>query len=685
MKLLHTIGRLFRRDDDLPKQSLGRIVRNNARILGKVFKNGPEYLLCILLNAVRNGIAGSAEAIYTVRLFDALDAGASFREAAVIIGIMAAWLTVNTVLSRLHWIILMPWTKQKLDLRLHAELFRKARSIDVACYDDPEFYNDFVWAMDEAGARSEEVIGDLGNILASLISFSTLFTLILSIDTPIALLLLVSSLIQVAINQTEHRLYFRKMKEAKPLSRVEQYVSRVFQLPDYTKEIRISRVSDLLIEDLEENTEKQVEVATRYGKKEFWLYGVVDNLLSRGVYFGVLLYMFFRLVSGDVLVGAFAASISVVWRVQWNMTDFVQKITKFPKHSLFLEKYFGFLAYEPKIVSGKEPLPPVETLELRDVSFRYDFSAHPKYEYHDANWEKPEGETEGRGGYALRHVNLTLHKGEKIAIVGYNGAGKTTLLKTAAGVYLANEGDILFDGESIYDNAKRKAHLFYVPDDLYFQPYASMNKMAAFYNGYYPDFSFETFKELTGVFGLDPAKPINGFSKGMQRQAELVLGMATNPGYLLLDESFDGLDPQKRVMIKNLVVEYTKERNAHVIISSHNLHDLGDMCDRFGLINGKHLVIDHDMKDIGEDYAKFRLAFAEGDDRPDEAFSEFDLNGISRDGRLITLIVKGRSEEAEARLRAMGPVYIEKFPLSIEEIFMEEVEGVDYDFSQIFK
>ncbi len=286
---------------------------------------------------------------------------------------------------------------------------------------------------------------------------------------------------------------------------------------------------------------------------------------------------------------------------------------------------------------------------------------------------------------AIEKINFSVKEGTVYGLIGYNGAGKTTLLKTAAGVYRANEGDILFDGESIYDNAKRKAHLFYVPDDLYFQPYASMNKMAAFYNGYYPDFSFETFKELTGVFGLDPTKSINGFSKGMQRQAELVLGMATNPGYLLLDESFDGLDPQKRVMIKNLVVEYTKERNAHVIISSHNLHDLGDMCDRFGLINGKRLVIDHDMRDIGEDYAKFRLAFAEGDDRPDEAFSELDLNGISRDGRLITLIVKGKSEEAEARLRAMGPVYIEKFPLSIEEIFMEEVEGVDYDFSQIFK
>lgn len=296
------------------------------------------------------------------------------------------------------------------------------------------------------------------------------------------------------------------------------------------------------------------------------------------------------------------------------------------------------------------------------------------------------GVTKCYGSYtAIENITFNVKEGSVYGLIGYNGAGKTTFLKTAAGVYKANEGEILFDGENIYDNARRKAHLFYVPDDLYFQPYANMNKMASFYNGYYPDFSFDTFRSLTEVFGLDPKKSLNGFSKGMQRQAELVLALATNPVYLFLDESFDGLDPQKRIMIKNLVVDYTKERGAHVIISSHNLHDLGDMCDRFGLINGKKLVIDHDMKDVSKDYAKYRLAFAEGDDRPDSAFDTIDTNSITRDGRLITLIVKGDNLYTETMIRRMEPVYIEKFPLSMEEIFMEEVEGVDYDFTQIFK
>lgn len=286
---------------------------------------------------------------------------------------------------------------------------------------------------------------------------------------------------------------------------------------------------------------------------------------------------------------------------------------------------------------------------------------------------------------AISDISLSVKQGQVYGLIGYNGAGKTTLLKTAAGVYRANEGNILYDGEDIFDNAKMKAQLFYVPDDIYFAAYSSMNKMADFYNGYYSGFSYETFKRLTSVFGLDPNKPLNGFSKGMQRQAELVLGMATNPRFLLLDESFDGLDPQKRQMIKNLVIEYTKERGAHVIISSHNLHDLGDMCDRFGLINGKKLALEHDMSVFDNDYVKFRMAFAEGDEKTEADFAEIDLRKFVADGRLITVTVKGNADEALAKIKEKNPVYLEKFPLSIEEIFMEEVEGVDYDFTEIFK
>ena len=153
---------------------------------------------------------------------------------------------------------------------------------------------------------------------------------------------------------------------------------------------------------------------------------------------------------------------------------------------------------------------------------------------------------------ALQDISLTVEDGSVYGLVGYNGAGKTTLLKNIAGIYKPENGEVLFDSEPIFDNEIKKEEIFFMPDDLYFGSYATMKKMADFYNGYYKRFSYDTFNKLTEVFGLDPTKRINGFSKGMQRQAEMVLALSTHPKLLLLDESFDGIDPQKRIFMKGL-------------------------------------------------------------------------------------------------------------------------------------
>lgn len=287
---------------------------------------------------------------------------------------------------------------------------------------------------------------------------------------------------------------------------------------------------------------------------------------------------------------------------------------------------------------------------------------------------------------AISELDFTVEAGSIYGLVGYNGAGKTTLLKTIAGVYMADGGQVLIDGEDIFDNAAKKQRIFYVPDDLYFKPYASMKKMADFYNGYYPDFSFETFEKLSEAFGLDRSSKINGFSKGMQRQAEIILGMATTPRLLLLDESFDGLDPQKRELVKNLVIDYVKEKSCAVIISSHNLHELEDLCDNVGLINGKKLVMNCSIGSISEGQCKIRLAGnAEYTDEELRAL-DIDFRDLKRDGKIISFIVSGDIEETEKKINAvLKPLFIEKIPLSLNEIFLEKMEGTDYDFAEIFK
>jgi len=283
---------------------------------------------------------------------------------------------------------------------------------------------------------------------------------------------------------------------------------------------------------------------------------------------------------------------------------------------------------------------------------------------------------------ALSGLSFRVDKASMYGLVGYNGAGKTTLLKTIAGVYKPEAGEVKIKGENIYENAKMKQRLFYVPDDLYFQPYASMEKMARFYKGYYPMFNENTFNKLTELFWLDKTKRINGFSKGMQRQAEMVLGMATHPEVLLLDESFDGLDPAKRNMAKKLLQEYMNEKECAIIVSSHNLHELGDICDHIGLINGQKIVLDKAVDEISGSRSKFRVVFDREVDRAD--FETLELKHFTQDGKIVTLSAKGDSAELEEKLRAMNPVLLETFPLSLEEIFLEEMEGTGYDLTKIF-
>lgn len=283
---------------------------------------------------------------------------------------------------------------------------------------------------------------------------------------------------------------------------------------------------------------------------------------------------------------------------------------------------------------------------------------------------------------AIDNLSMKVEKGSIYGLVGYNGAGKTTLLKTIAGVYKADGGKITVNGTDVYNSEEPRQKMFYVPDDIYFEPFSSIEKMAEFYSGYYPEFSFETLDKLCGVFGLDKKARLNSFSKGMQRQAEMILGMSTRPRILLLDESFDGLDPAKRNLMNNMLIEYVSETDCCVIISSHNLSELTDICDHIALINGKKIVMDCSVDDISASRCKFKLVFT--DDKTEADFAHFEIKKFSKEGRIITVSLVGDPDENEEKLNAMNPVLIEKFPLRLEEIFLEEMEGADYDFKEIF-
>ena len=539
------------------KQGVGKIISNNLRMYAKIARLTPSFFIVTVIKGLMFGANASAEALFTVKLFDAIDSGAEFSEVAFIIGMLAAFYFVFYLINAINRQFLIPLLQQKLRLRLHTELFKKAQKIDLSCYDDPEYYNDFVWAMDESGRCAVDMMEDLSTIITRLVAGSTLFSVLFSIDKIVALILLLFSILGVVIGQIGNKLHYKQEKEFKPLGRVRSYINRVFHLQEYAKEIRVSRVADILMERMDENTEKMVKTSIKYGKKFFILYGVFDTILQDLVYYGVLFYMFAKLLGGKILVGGFAASTGMIWRVRWQLKDLVARLMKLPKNSLFLEKYYGFLAYETKTVTGDKKLDSFDSLELRGVSFRYDFSSNEKYKYHESDHKIKTNEN--ADSFALKKVDLTLQKGEKIAIVGYNGAGKTTLIKLLMRLYDVTEGEVLVNGINIkeYDLSDYRQHLGVVFQDFkIFAATVAENVM----NGHYDE---KTDKETvlaaleaagfgeklaTLEKGVDTVltrefdKKGTNLSGGQRQRLLIARAIAASPDILILDDSSSALD-----------------------------------------------------------------------------------------------------------------------------------------------
>lgn len=428
-----------------PRQKFTSIFKNNAAMIGKIARYTPVYFFLMLAEGVIWGFIHSAESVFNYNLLNTVDGG-EFHYAVKIIAVMASFWILAYIFDKWYWCIMNPLIKRKLHLRMHEEMFVKARSLDLSCFDDPEFYNDFVWAMNESDQRAVNVMEDTGKLINRIVASATLFTLLFTVDPIIALILFLSSAVTVISNLIANKVSFMHSKETNPLWRKKDYINRVYHLSDYAKELRIRRADELLMADYDENTEKIIAAEKKYGKKYFLLYGLGWNAVGTVTNYAVILYMIVMLSRGELAVGGFAASVGMIWRIRWLLVDLIDRITKYPKHSLYIEKYLEFMRFEPQIKDGITDIPDFESLEFRDVSFSYEFSAHPKYAFHDEDYTPPEKKN---GKEALKHVSLKLSKGDKIAIVGYNGAGKTTLIKLIMRLYDPTEGEILYNGINI--------------------------------------------------------------------------------------------------------------------------------------------------------------------------------------------------------------------------------------------
>lgn len=280
---------------------------------------------------------------------------------------------------------------------------------------------------------------------------------------------------------------------------------------------------------------------------------------------------------------------------------------------------------------------------------------------------------------ALESISCSIADGCIYGMVGSNGAGKSTFLRIITGVYKADGGSVTIDGENVWENPAIKKRIAYVPDELYFLPGATMNRMADLYRSVYPKFDGEKFKKLTANLGLDPKKSIGTFSKGMKRQAATVLALATCPDYIFFDETFDGLDPVMRNCVKSLICQDVIDRNASAIITSHSLRELEDTCDQLALLHKGGLVLESDVQNLKTAQFKVQIAFPYDYDR--SLFEGIQMTHFVKHGSVSNMIVKGDRDETVEKLKKLAPIILDVLPLTLEEVFTYEMETVGYTFN----
>lgn len=280
------------------------------------------------------------------------------------------------------------------------------------------------------------------------------------------------------------------------------------------------------------------------------------------------------------------------------------------------------------------------------------------------------------GFRALDSLNMTVPKGAVYGLVGPNGAGKSTIIRHLAGIYRQDSGEVLLDGQPVYENPAVKRRMTVIGDDWYYFPQANIREMARFFAGLSPAFSWERYEKLKQVFPLDEKMMLRRMSKGMQKQAAFWLAVCCMPEYLILDEPVDGLDPVMRRQVWSLLLGDVSERGTTVLVSSHNLRELEDVCDHVGILNRGQVLLERSLSDLQDNTVKLQVAYA-GVTEP-MLPSELNILHRSHVGRVYTYIVRGSRAEILRRMEITEPILLESIPLTLEEIFIYELGGVDY-------
>ena len=279
---------------------------------------------------------------------------------------------------------------------------------------------------------------------------------------------------------------------------------------------------------------------------------------------------------------------------------------------------------------------------------------------------------------ALLDLNCNIPQGCIYGLVGANGAGKSTFLRLCNGIYRPDDGHVSINGGEVFDNPSVKEHCVFVPDELYFLPQSNLNRMSLLYESMYPHFSLERFAELSKALKLDRTRPLNTFSKGMRRQAATILALSAMTDYVFFDETFDGLDPVMRNLVKGMLYDDVLERGCTAVITSHSLRELEDTCDQLALLYKGGIVFESDVQNLKTSLFKVQVAFSDEFDRT--RFDGVEILSFVKQGSVANMIIRGDSAKAKAIIAVENPLLMEILPLTLEEVFLYEMEALGYSF-----
>ena len=284
--------------------------------------------------------------------------------------------------------------------------------------------------------------------------------------------------------------------------------------------------------------------------------------------------------------------------------------------------------------------------------------------------------------HAVDHITTSIRDGMVFGLIGSNGAGKSTLLRMISGIIRPDSGQILADGEPVYERPDVKARICFLSDTPYYFPNADVRQMQNYYQMVYPSFNGKLFDDLTRSFSIDTNRKLSSFSKGMKKQVSILLGLCAGTKYLLCDETFDGLDPVMRQAVKSLFASEMMNRDFTPVISSHNLRELEDFCDSIGLLHQGKLLLSEDLDQIKCRICRLQCVIADTD-REQELFRSLNILTLERSGSVLTLTVQGSRDSVMDIVQAQDPIFAEVLPLTLEEIFISETEVAGYDIKDL--